>query len=81
MKMVEAIAKRLSTLMDEKKISQYELAKRATIDASTIYNIIYGRVKTVTIETLWLISVALDMTVQQFLDHPLFDKDAIDIPT
>ena len=78
MKMVEAIAKRLTGLLSEKQMSQYALANKATIDASTLYNIFNARVTTVTIETLWLISEALDMTVQEFLDHPLFARENIE---
>ena len=79
MKMVEAIAKRLADLIAEKNISQYELAKRATIDASTIYNLFHNRIKTITVDTLWLIASALDLTIQEFLAHPLFSVENIEL--
>ena len=79
MKVIDAIAERLKYLLEEKKLSQYALCKKIAIDPSNIYNIMYKRCKTITVDKLFLIAEGLDMTVQEFLDDPLFDKDNIEI--
>ena len=75
----EAVSIRLTKLLAEKKLSQYALAKKATIDPSNIYNIMYGRCKTVTLDMLILICEGLDITVQEFLNDPIFDRNNFDI--
>ena len=79
MKVIEAIAKRLSGLLEEKKLSQYALCKKIAIDPSNLYNIMYGRCKTITADKLFLLAEGLDMTVQEFLDHSLFAKENLEI--
>ncbi|MCL2375113.1 MAG: helix-turn-helix transcriptional regulator [Firmicutes bacterium] len=75
MRIIEAVAKRLLSLLEEKQMTQYALCKKVALDPSNIYNICYGRCKTMTIDKLYLIAEGLDMTLQEFLDNPLFDKD------
>jgi len=75
MRLIEAIAKRLMGLLEDKQITQYALCKKVALDPSNIYNICYGRCKTMTIDKLYLIAEGLDMTLQEFLDHQLFDKN------
>ena len=79
MKAIEAIAKRLDNLLKEKNLTQYALCKRIAIDPSNIYNIMYFRCKTITVDKLFLLSEGLDMTVQEFLDDPLFTKENLEI--
>ena len=79
MNIVEAVALRLSDLLKEKDISQYALSKKVAIDPSNLYNIFYKRCKTITVDKLFLLADGLDMTVQEFLNHPLFEKENIDI--
>jgi transcriptional regulator with XRE-family HTH domain len=79
MKVIDAISKRLIFLLEEKKLSQYALCKKVAIDPSNIYNIMYGRCKTITVDKLFLIAEGLDMTVREFLDDPLFAKENIEV--
>ena len=78
MKMVEAIGHRLKDIIAEKGVTQYALAKKAAVHASILYNIFYNRVTTINVDTLWVIVDALDMTMIEFFDHPLFTKENID---
>jgi len=78
-KTIEAIAKRLSDLLEEKKISQYLLCKKVAIDASNIYNIIYKRTKSITLNNLLLICDGLGITVQEFFSTPLFCRENLEI--
>ena len=79
MKTIEAISKRLVNLLEEKQLSQYALCKKVAIDPSNIYNIMYHRCKTVTVDKLFLLAEGLGITVQEFLDDPLFLKSNIEI--
>ena len=75
MKIIDAIAKRIIGLLEEKNLTQYALCKKVAIDPSNIYNILYGRCKTITVDKLFLLAEGFDITVQQFLDHPLFYEE------
>ena len=79
MKVIHAIANRLYALLKEKQLSQYALCKKIAIDPSNIYNIMYDRCETITVNKLFLLAEGLDMTVQEFLDDPLFSKENIDV--
>ena len=79
MKLIAAIAERLKTLLKQKNMTQYALCKKIAIDPSNIYNIMYGRCKTITADKLFLLAEGLDMTVQEFLNDPLFDRDNLEI--
>jgi len=78
-KTIDAIAKRLNELLDEKKISQYALCKKVAIDASNIYNIFYKRTKSITLNNLLLICEGLGITIQEFFDSPLFKHEVLEI--
>ena len=79
MRVAEAVAKRLTALLKEKNLTQYALCKRIAIDPSNIYNIMYGRCKTVTVDKLFLLAEGLEMTVQEFLNDPIFAKENLEI--
>lgn len=79
MKIIDAIAKRLSFLLDEKNLTQYALCKKIAIDPSNIYNIMYNRCKTITVDKLFLLAEGLDMTAQEFLDDPVFAKENLEV--
>ena len=79
MKTTEAIAKRLIFLLKERKLTQYALCKKIAIDPTNIYNIMYGRCKTITVDKLFLLAEGLDMTVLEFLNDPLFAKENLEI--
>ena len=78
MKLFDAIVKRIQDLMAEKKINQYNLAKKIAISESSLYDIFYKRQKDITMSRLYLICDGLDITIQEFFDHPLFEKSNID---
>ncbi|GHV02336.1 hypothetical protein FACS1894211_13560 [Clostridia bacterium] len=73
----EAVAIRVKQLFQEKCMSQYALCKKIAIDPSNIYNILYSRCKTITLDKLYLLAEGFDMTVQEFLDDPVFNMENI----
>lgn len=77
MKLLEAIGIRIKKLIDEAKLTQYELAKQAGIPRSTVWKIINPdttKVKTVKIDTVYQITATLDISLKDFFDDPLFDE-------
>jgi len=77
--MITAIAKRLTELLEQKGLTQYALCKKIAIDPSNIYNIMYGRCKTITLDKLFLLAEGLGITVLDFLDDPLFERENLEI--
>ena len=49
----EAVAIRVKDLLEKNHISQYALCKKIAIDPSNIYNILYQRCKTVTLDKIY----------------------------
>ena len=79
MKVINAVAKRLQELMIEKSMTQYALCKKIAVSESSLYNICYGRQKDIPFGKLLLICDGLDISIHDFLNSPLFDKDKIEI--
>ena len=78
MKTNKAVAMRVVQLLDKHNISQYELAKRMLISRTTILHIIHEDYETIKFETLLKIADAFGMTIQEFLNDKLFDKDNLE---
>lgn len=64
----EIIINRICSLCQQRKLSQYKLAKMSNINPSSIDNIVRGVVKNPGIRTLHHIANGLGMTVSEFLD-------------
>ena len=79
MTVIEAIGKRIQQIQVEKKLSNYAVCKKATVDLSTLYNIFNNRQKVISFNVLLLLCEGLDVTIQEFLNSPLFDKNNLDI--
>lgn len=79
MKIQRAVALRVSNLLAEHKISQYELSKRMLTDRSTIKHIMHEEYKSIKFDTLIKIADAFDMSVQEFLDDELFKRENLEV--
>lgn len=79
MRVIDAVAIRVSRLLTERNMTQYALCKKIAIDPSNLYNIMYKRCNTITADKLFLLADGFDMTVQEFLDDPLFNKENLEI--
>ncbi len=75
----KAIGLRISQLMNEQKISQYELSKRSTLEQSTIFHILNEDTRLIKIQTIIKIADAFGLSIKQFFDDKLFDKSNIEI--
>jgi len=79
MKTITAVAKRLAYFLEQKHMTQYMLCKRVAIDPSNIYNIMYERCKTITLDKLFLLAEGLGISVIDFLNDPLFERLNLEI--
>lgn len=73
MKLAEAVGKRTKELLFEKKITQYRLVKITCLNEKTVSDIIKGKTNDIKFSTIYLIASAFNMSLQEFLDSPLFD--------
>ena len=75
----DAVAKRISTLLREKNISQYRLEQMSGIQHGSMQCIMNGRNKTVTLSTIILLARGFGMSAREFLDDKIFDSTDLEI--
>ncbi|MBE6656532.1 MAG: helix-turn-helix transcriptional regulator [Ruminococcaceae bacterium] len=75
----DAVAKRISDLLKEKKMSQYRLEQNSGIQHGSMQCIMNGRNKTVTLSTIMLLARGFEMTLVEFLNDDLFSSDELEI--
>ena len=68
-----AVAKRISKLLQEKNISQYRLEQKSGIQHGSMQCIMNGRNQTVTLTTVIMLAKGFDMSITEFLDDEVFD--------
>ena len=78
MKLEEAITKRIYDLCREKDITTNKLAGMAGLPSSTIRCIFYGKSKNTGTRTLLDICQALDITLFDFFNDPLFKNSELE---
>ena len=75
----DAVAKRISALLQEKNISQYRLEQESGIQHGSMQCIMNGRNKTVTLTTIILLAKGFNMSVSDFLNDDIFSSDELEI--
>ena len=78
MKLKDAIAKRLQYLLNNPKISQYELFKRTGIPQSTISTIKNGKADDVKLSTLFQICVGFGIELTDFFNDKILKIENIE---
>ena len=78
MKLEEAITKRIYDLCEERKISPNKLASMAGLPSATLRCIFYGRSKNPGTRTLLDICQALEITLYDFFNDPLFQTQELE---
>lgn len=68
----DAVAKRITQLLAEKKMTQYRLEQQSGIQHGHMQWIMSGKSKTVTLSTVMMIANGFDMTVIEFLNDDMF---------
>ena len=79
MKLAQAVGIRTKELLFEKNITQYRLVKITCLNEKTISDIIHGRTSDIKFSTIYLISEALNITIQEFLNSSVFNMDNLEI--
>ena len=75
----EAVAKRIDFYLFERNLSLYKLAQDACLPISTLQNLYRGHTKSPTLTVVLKLTDALGVTVEEFLDSPLFSKDNLEL--
>lgn len=74
-----AVATRVSKLLQEKKMSQYRLEQKSGIQHGSMQCIMNGRNKTVTLSTVILLAKGFHMSLTEFLDDEIFSSEELEI--
>lgn len=74
-----AVAKRISKLLQEKNISQYRLEQESGIQHGSMQCIMNGRNKTVTLTTVIMLAKGFNMSLTEFLDDEIFNAENLEI--
>lgn len=75
----DAVAKRISALLQEKRISQYRLERESGIQHGSMQCIMNGRNKTVTLSTVMMLAKGFQMSLTEFLDDDVFRLENLEI--
>ncbi|MBQ3064069.1 MAG: helix-turn-helix transcriptional regulator [Clostridia bacterium] len=75
----DAVAKRISTLLREKDMSQYRLEQESGIQHGSMQCIMNGRNKTVTLSTVMMLAKGFQMSLTEFLDDDIFCSEDLEI--
>lgn len=75
----DAVAKRISALLEERNMSQYRLEQESGIQHGSMQCIMNGRNKTVTLSTVILLAKGFNMTLTEFLNDELFESSELEI--
>ncbi len=68
----QALSKRIREILKQKEMSQYELEMRSGLYHSTLSCLLNCRYNSANIKTIFIIIQALDITILEFFDSPLF---------
>ncbi|MBQ8907930.1 MAG: helix-turn-helix transcriptional regulator [Clostridia bacterium] len=75
----DAVAKRVSLLLQERRMTQYRLEQESGIQHGSMQCIMNGRNKTVTLSTVMMLARGFHMSLTDFLDHPLFRSEDLEL--
>lgn len=74
----EAVSKRITELLDERRMTPYQLFMRSGVPRSTIGNVINCSYDSVKLRIIHEICQGFDMSVSEFFQSPLFAEDNLD---
>ena len=74
MKLVEAIGKRVSGLLKERKMTLYKLQTEGGVPRSTVSDIILVKKKRVSTDTIYQICATLQISLKEFFDDSIFEQ-------
>lgn len=77
MKLAEAVGKRTKELLFEKNMTQYRLTKITCLNEKTVSDLLKGKTTDVKFSTIYLIANALEISLIEFFNSPLFNEENI----
>ena len=78
MKLNAAVSQRLSELLAEKKMTQYQLFMKSGVPKSTIGNIINCSYESVKLRIIHEMCQGMGISITDFFESPLFSDDNLD---
>ncbi len=75
----DAVAKRISELLQEKNMSQYRLEQQSGIQHGSMQCIMNGRNKTVTFSTIILLARGFNMPLTEFVNDEIFSSEDLEV--
>lgn len=75
----DAVARRITKLLQEKDMSQYRLEQESGIQHGSMQCIMNGRNKTVTLSTVIMLARGFDISLTDFLDDDLFRSEDLEV--
>ena len=79
MKLSTAVARRVSTILHERQLSQYKLEKMIGMPHNTMKTLMGERNSSVNLKTVMQIIKGLEMTPAQFFDDPIFEREDLEL--
>ena len=79
MKLQRAVALRISNLLIKNNMSRYALCKKIIMPEQTLKNIIDERNKDIELSTVAKIADGFGLSLEEFFNDSLFNKDTVDI--
>ena len=78
MKLNQAISERLSELLNEKKMTQYQLFMKSGVPKSTIGNVINCSYESVKLRIIHEMCQGLEIDIPEFFNSPLFAENNLE---
>ena len=78
MQLNQAVSVRLSQLLQEKSMTQYQLFMKSGVPKSTINNVIRGNYTTMKLNILHELCQGLGISLSTFFTSPVFDEETRD---
>lgn len=78
MQLNEAVSKRLSQILDDRKMTQYQLYVKSGLPKSTIGNIINCTYPSVKLRVIHELCQGLGISITEFFQSDLFDKNNLE---
>ena len=77
MQLNEAISKRITQLCKQRNLTQYGLSVKSGVPQSTLSTIINCTFPSMKVRIIYEICEGLEITLKDFFDSPLFDRENI----
>lgn len=75
----EAVVQRVNGLLKERGMTRYRLQVLSGISHGHMHRIMKDNRKNITLKTVALLAKGFDMSLCEFLDHPLFAYDNLEL--